>query len=835
MEIKLSKKCRVILLSAILFILPILTFSNNFTEIPLNGSKINKIRTSGTHTNIVIDDKMTTNTLSEGNWTWALSQLGGTGSGTPEEPYLIEDEIFISAGGESLIITNSRKNFIIRDCAINSSDAAGLLLANVTNGQIVNNEIFDNVVGIALIDVNDTIISDNNVYYTATDGIYLQYCYSNTFLGNIVYNNSECGINLKDSAFNVLRGNIVYNNSWSGIYVQTSDYNVLMGNEACKNSKYGINLKTSDFNNLSGNAVYNNTEDGINLENCDSSNITGNTANDNNLHGIHLYQCDYSKITGNTASDHTGDIGIYLFECDYNTVSGNTANYNGKGYSINNSHYNNITGNTANYNGRGYSIKDSHYNNITGNNANNNSNYGIGLYNSNNNTILGNFASFNYDGIFITGDLNSTIIGNTVRYNGRGIHIEEDCYSNEITENIIYNNTIGIHIEFKLNSYNTIYGNFFLKNEMHAYDDGTNNKWNSSTIGNYWDIWTSPDESPLDGIVDEPYNISGPAGSKDYLPIAEDGAPSITINSPDPDDAFGSSAPSFNVSITDDYLDGNMWYTIDGGLNNYTFTANGMIDQTAWGMTPEGHVTLTFYASDIPGNIGFAEVSIDKDVQVPIVTINLPAPDGLFGVIAPSFDVRITDDNLDTMWYTLDEGLNNYTFTINGTIDQTAWITMTDGPITLKFYANDTAAHSMFAEVSIEKDATAPTIVINSPTDGEEFGSEPPLFNITVTDVHLDLIWYSFDGGVTTYAITDNAEFNQTVWAELPEGNVTINFYADDTLGNEASESVIVVKNIPAGAPYTGVIITVFVVSIVGGVVVIGVTYIFMKKRVTPD
>ncbi|GAH51114.1 unnamed protein product, partial [marine sediment metagenome] len=95
----------------------------------------------------------------------------------------------------------------------------------------------------------------------------------------------------------------------------------------------------------------------------------------------------------------------------------------------------------------------------------------------------------------------------------------------------------------------------------------------------YWDNWTSPDTNN-DGIVDNPYTYIGGAAKTDYLPIAEDGAPRIMINSPSEGDGFSAVAPNFSVSITEDYLD-TMWYTIDGGSNNYTFIENGMINQSA--------------------------------------------------------------------------------------------------------------------------------------------------------------------------------------------------------------------------------------------------------------
>ena len=61
--------------------------------------------------------------------------------------------------------------------------------------------------------------------------------------------------------------------------------------------------------------------------------------------------------------------------------------------------------------------------------------------------------------------------------------------------------------------------------------------------------------------------------------------------------------------------------------------------------------------------------------------------------------------------------------------------------------------------------------------------------------------------------------------------NNTITFYARDIAGNETTEEVLVIKSVPSGLDPSMIIIIV-VVSVVGGVAVISVVYIFMKKRV---
>lgn len=49
-------------------------------------------------------------------------------------------------------------------------------------------------------------------------------------------------------------------------------------------------------------------------------------------------------------------------------------------------------------------------------------------------------------------------------------------------------------------------------------------------------------------------------------------------------------------------------------------------------------------------------------------------PNIFYSSTAPDFDLNISELNLKTAWYTLDNGLTNISFTgLTGTIDQTEW------------------------------------------------------------------------------------------------------------------------------------------------------------------
>jgi parallel beta-helix repeat protein len=297
------------------------------------------------------------------------------------------------------------------------------------------------------------------------------------------------------------------------------------------------------------------------------------------------------------------------------------------------------------------------------------------------------------------------ISGNNVRNNGdNGIYLESSI-NNTFTENEIGNNNVGVNVASESEN-NLFFYNYFLnKIGVHAQDSSLNNSWNSSIIGNYWDDYTGSDLN-FDGIGDDPYNISGPTGSKDYLPIWDNSAPNITINSPNPGDVFGFDAPNFVVMIKEAYLD-TMWYIIEGIATNFTFTTNNTIDQTSWNALTDGNVTLTFYANDSIGNTNFKDVIVIKDTIAPRINVITPTENENFNTSAPDFMVEIKDPHLDTMWYTLDGIATKFIFTQNDTIDQTTWDALADGSVIITFYANDTAGNSAFKDISVIKNTSS--------------------------------------------------------------------------------------------------------------------------------
>lgn len=155
------------------------------------------------------------------------------------------------------------------------------------------------------------------------------------------------------------------------------------------------------------------------------------------------------------------------------------------------------------------------------NNECSDNNYGIYLHHSSGNTVEGNDCDDNIlYGIETYGSNDNVIESNVFRDSkaGGGIRLSFSKRNAVVNNSLINNSDYGIAVDWEC-SHNSFHGNVFMDNgrSPQARDDGVNG-WNSSAYGNYWSDRTSPDMD-RDGIVDEPYEITG-AGNLDRYPMA---------------------------------------------------------------------------------------------------------------------------------------------------------------------------------------------------------------------------------------------------------------------------------------------------------------------------
>ncbi|MFX0070436.1 MAG: NosD domain-containing protein, partial [Candidatus Hermodarchaeota archaeon] len=134
-----------------------------------------------------------------GNWTETNTTYDWcTGSGTYDDPYVIQNVIVDAGGDDNGILINNSKNdyFIIKNCTVSNSGSltydAGIRLENTNNGTLINNTcIYNGGIGIAIIKSENNTIHENILKNNILYGAYINdsICKDNIFYNNSFINN----------------------------------------------------------------------------------------------------------------------------------------------------------------------------------------------------------------------------------------------------------------------------------------------------------------------------------------------------------------------------------------------------------------------------------------------------------------------------------------------------------------------------------------------------------------------------------------------------------------------------------------------------------------------
>ena len=830
---KFTKRKPIVITLGMIFAISTLTNANFNNYLNSKGNNEHKLKRTGFWEigpiEIDDDDPSKNWLITAATYDWC------SGSGTINNPYVIENVMINLGGAEGncIEILNSNVHFIIKNSFLSNTSYsaayyAGINLDNVNNGKILNNSIMHVSSGVYFWRSDSITIYDNQISET----IFCMRGFGN-FL-NITKNYVQIGeLRLTSSSNCVIENNILQDSQIS--LDQYCDNNLILNNfinttyESIRDSIILIRSKNSTIkdNNLTGGGVY---LDGVYEEivshTIDKSNLVNNKpiyyykkvsgltsknftypgqiiladCNNSIISDMFISKCGSSSILSyfcknitfsNNLLIENPHHGFHLIDCIDITIRNNTLSKNLYGVALYGCNFSNIIKNDISenrwkdYDGRGIYLLECNFNKIIQNQIHKNRDIGIDLEGSKNCTILHNYISNSMgDGILLS------------RYQ------PSNTYSNFnfIYKNTIFNNSrTGVEIHGGNN--NLLYMNNFVENKINAEDQGNNNRWDNGSIGNYWDDYEGQDLNG-DGIGDTPYDVPPAGGSADNYPIItfiDLLPPNIIINSPSMNDVFGLNTPDFNITINDQSPINTTWYTIDGGLTNFTFSGlTGTINQTAWDNKGPELMTLRFYANDSLGHIGFKDVLIWKDLVAPKITITSPTPNQLCGIAAPTFDLQITEPNLQEKRYSLN-GRPNITFTTETQFNQAEWNQVGNGTVSIIFYAIDKVGNTNSSEVIVRKDAYVPDIIIYSPLDDQKFGKTSPEYNITIIEEDLVSTWYTIEGIAGTFLFTGlRGTINQDAWNDVPEGEIAITFYAQDRAGNLGSESVVVIKSIPS-------------------------------------
>ncbi len=493
--------------------------------------------------------------------------------------------------------------------------------------------------------------------------------------------------------------------------------------------------------------------------------------------------------------------------------------YGKYGIYLNGSSNNNIMDNNISENFDGLYLYMSSNNTIINNTISDNVNRGIFLSGSSGNDILNNNISNNlFDGIWLTKVLttrssNNNIINNTIWNNifGAGLYAAESEYNN-ITLNHLFSNKYGIRLQslarnnnitknnisentvcgvnLTSSSDNRIYHNIFWNNSAQAYDDTSDNFWDSGypSGGNFWSDFDEPGEGAYDdysgpsqtedgsdGIVDTNYtNIGGGAGVVDNYPLISSSLKRIYVylNSPINNSAMKPGTVLDFEVVGDDIV--NVSYSVNGtpkGDLSTPYDING----TETGTWSDGIVTIDIFVYDSEGNITEFWFNVTIDSVFPEIVLISP-PNGSLILPSVDIDLTVTDDNLHNVTFVLDGG-SNTTLLTPYDIDTTSW---SDGNRTVQVWARDKAGNINTTAYNFTIDGIRPLIALLSPTN-ESVIQPGTWLRFDITDPHLNPAAVNYSNGTGPYLFPEPYNITTTGWAD---GDHKVEVNASDILGN---------------------------------------------------
>jgi len=451
------------------------------------------------------------------NFTSANGVVGG--SGTENDPYIIENWDISAENANGIWVENTTAYFTVRSCYIHGGATykCGIRLDNVKNGGIYNNLVENNYAGILL---------------GSSDNIKMR---SNT-LSNNRFNFNVYGTTLSNFTHDIDTSNLV---NGKPIRYLVDNKNEIIGPSLNMGYLALVNCDNIQVENL---ALGNNGQ-GILLALTENSRVD-NCNLENNSQGIWLLNSNNSLLMNNNTSNNYPGYGIIIISGFSNTMENNRVENNYYGIDLwDSSSINRIANNRVSGNGAsGICLVDSLNNTIVNNNSLNNYWDGICLYTSSNNVVENNRVENNGGcGIDIYGfdvyspSSNNLMINNYVENNywGIGVYLSPN---NTIVNNNVSSNYLGICLMDSSDN-NCICHNNFESNSTQA-RDLCSNYWDNGypSGGNYWSDYTGEDNyrgenqdiPGGDGIGDTPYAIPGD-NNLDRYPLMKPWSPSIPL------------------------------------------------------------------------------------------------------------------------------------------------------------------------------------------------------------------------------------------------------------------------------------------------------------------
>jgi len=223
------------------------------------------------------------------------------GSGTYEDPYLIENYNITSSTSFGIYITSTTKQFLIRNCYIDVSHTSILIENMVDGGARIENNVCvsseeENGDGIVIYVAKDVLIEDNICSNHESSGMVLVLIYNLFVNNNTCFSNGDSGMSIALIENGAIHENECFENGQKGIYMGGTDA-ILYNNTFSRNGEEGAYLEE-----VSGSTIMNNTIEGNGLRGMMLDSTTGcllnfNLFKDNKVRGLFLDdECERNRI-----------------------------------------------------------------------------------------------------------------------------------------------------------------------------------------------------------------------------------------------------------------------------------------------------------------------------------------------------------------------------------------------------------------------------------------------------------------------------------------------------------------------------------------------------------
>ena len=265
-------------------------------------------------------------------------------------------------------------------------------------------------------------------------------------------------------------------------------------------------------------------------------------------------------------------------------------------------------------------------------------------------------------------------------------------------------------------------------------------------------------------------DLAGNSGSSQVTIIRDTTSPVTSVTSP----ANNSFTNQTSITVTGQISESNLNQVTANGV---VATLTGNDFSASVPLNSEGINSLDVVATDFAGNTGSTQISVNRDVTEPSITITSPIAGAFTNGNSIVVSGLFTETNISSIV------VNGISATISANTYSATIPLSNEGNIDVNAVATDLASNSGSQQITIVRDVTNPVLAITSPAEGSFTNASSITVSGQVTESNLA----SVDVNGISATVTGNS-FSATVPLDN-EGTNAITVLAIDLAGNSSTQT----------------------------------------------